>query len=209
MKISDIFPNEPIKLNESTCHSGGAKGSDTYWEEIGAEYGVETKAYSYKTKSHTSDNKVEISEEDFIEGIEMIKIANKKMRRSGINKYMNLLARNWSQVKYSDQIFAIGYIINPGERVGRYTNKHDSQLVAGGTGYAIQMGIDNNKEIYIFDQSENDWFMWNYSYDKFTKCGVPTINKVNFCGIGTRKITDMGIQSIRNVYNKTNGKQRR
>ena len=104
----DIFGNVPIDLTKITCHSGGAISSDTYFENIGANYGVKTKAYSYKTKYHTTDNKVEISDTDYEEGVKAIQIANKTLGRFGIHRFMNLLARNWSQVKYSEEIFAIG-----------------------------------------------------------------------------------------------------
>ena len=42
----DLF-KKPLDLNNVVCHSGGAQGSDTYWENTGAEFGVKTKAYSY------------------------------------------------------------------------------------------------------------------------------------------------------------------
>ena len=31
----DIFDKREIDLANITCHSGGAVGADTYWEEIG------------------------------------------------------------------------------------------------------------------------------------------------------------------------------
>ena len=58
----DLF-EDIIDLKNITCHSGGATGSDSYWESIGAKFGVRTRAYSYQTKYHTSPNKVEISDE--------------------------------------------------------------------------------------------------------------------------------------------------
>lgn len=73
----DIFGNEPIRLDRLVCHSGGAEGSDTAWETIGTKYGVKTKAYSYKTKYHTTENKVEISDSDYEEGVKAIQLANR------------------------------------------------------------------------------------------------------------------------------------
>jgi hypothetical protein len=66
------------------------------------------------TKSHQSDNKVEISDTDYNEGILEIRKANRILNRYGIEKYMNLLARNWAQVKYSEEVFAVGSIIKSG-----------------------------------------------------------------------------------------------
>ena len=42
----DLFEDK-VDLTNITCHSGGAEGSDSYWESIGVKYGVKTKAYSY------------------------------------------------------------------------------------------------------------------------------------------------------------------
>jgi hypothetical protein len=149
----DIFDNKPLDLNNIVCHSGGAVGSDSEWENIGKEFGVKTKAYSYKTAYHVSENKVEISDDDYKEGIEEINKANKWLNRYGIHKYMNLLARNWAQVKYSDQVIAIGIIVRKGEKSPKgYPNKGKFDMVDGGTGYACQMAINHEKEIYVFDQ---------------------------------------------------------
>lgn len=200
----DIFDKKPIDLTNLICHSGGAEGSDTAWEKIGEKFGVKTKAYSYKTKSHTSPNKVEILEEDYNEGVAEINKANKWLNRYGIHKYMNLLARNWPQVKYSDQIFAIGSIIRTGERNQKgYYNKGKYDVIDGGTGYAVMMGINHQKEIFIFDQERDKWFRWSYSSLSFIETGIPHITTQNFTGIGTRELQPNGLKSIRDVYENT------
>ena len=118
---------------------------------------------------------------------------------------MNLLARNWAQVKYSKQIFAIGQIVNPGERGTRgYQSKSKFQTVDGGTGYAIQMGINNKRDIYVFDQSKLKWFRWSYTTLSFIELKeTPSITTEDFAGIGTRQINENGVSAIREVYNKT------
>jgi hypothetical protein len=202
----NLFENPPLDYNNIVCHSGGAIGSDTYFEEIGKEFGVITKAYSYKTPGHKSPNKVEISEEDYLEGVSEVNRANKLLNRFGIHKYMNLLARNWAQVKYSDEIFAIGSIIDPGKRGGRgYYNKSKYQVVDGGTGYACAMGINNEKPLYVFDQGKDKWFRWSYSSLQFVQIvnSDLSIKFQNFAGIGTREIKENGISAIRNLYLST------
>jgi len=201
----DIFDKNPIDLTNIVCHSGGAEGSDTYWEDIGEEFGVKTKAYSYKTPKHISNNKVEISEDDYKEGIIEVNKANKFLNRYGIHKYMNLLARNWTQVKYSKQIFAVGTIIKPGNKNNRgYYNKGKYDIVDGGTGYAVRMGINNGREVYVFDQVKEKWFRWSYSSLRFVDIGkVPSITEQDFAGIGTREILPNGIKAIRDVYELT------
>jgi hypothetical protein len=200
----DIF-NIKIDLNKVTCHSGGAVGSDTVWEEVGEEFGVKTKAYSYRTKSHVSPNKVEISDQDYEQGVVEITKANKTLGRFGIHKYMSLLARNWAQVKYSKQVFAIGSIIKAGEKSAKgYKNNSKSDVVDGGTGYAVMMAINQENDVYVFDQTKDKWFRWSYNALRFMETKeVPSITEQNFAGIGTREIQPNGIKAIRDVYEKT------
>lgn len=201
----DIFGNTPIRLDRLVCHSGGAAGADTYWETIGDNYGVKTKAYSYKTKYHTTENKVEISDTDYEEGVKEITKANRVLSRYGIHKFMNLLARNWSQVKYSDEVFAIGTIVEPGKKGSKgFYNKSEFQVVDGGTGYAVQMAINNGKFVYVFDQDKDKWFRWSYTSLKFIEVTKPLkISYENFAGIGTREIKPNGIKAIEEIYKLT------
>jgi len=200
----DIFDIPKLDLEKIICHTGGAPGSDTYWEEIGEEFGVKIRAYSYKTPSHVSENKVEVSESDYQEGIVQVNKANHWMNRFGINKYMNLLARNWCQVKYSKQIIAIGTIVSPGEKGARgYYCRSKYQSVDGGTGYAVQMAIDNEKTVWVYDQIKEKWFRWSHTSMSFVETDCPKIMTQNFAGIGTREITPNGIKAIREVYTKT------
>jgi hypothetical protein len=200
----DIFDIK-LDLNNIICHSGGAEGADTCWADIGKEYGVKTKAYSYKTKYHNSPDKVEITDEDYQEGVIQVNKANKILSRYGIHKYMNLLARNWAQVKYSDEIFAIGYIIEPGKKGKRgYYNRSEYQVLDGGTGYCIQMSINNYRLVYVFDQNKDKWFRWSYTSLKFELCDIlPVISCENFAGVGTRQIKPNGIKAIEDLYKRT------
>jgi len=203
----DIFGNvDELKLETIVvCHSGGAEGSDSFFENEGLKYSITTKAYSYKTPNHKSNNKVEISEEDYQEGIKMIHKANRTLKRYNISKFMNLLARNWCQIKYSEQIFAIGVIINPNQKGSRgFYNKSSYEVVDGGTGYAVQMAIDQEKEVYVFDQILNKWFSWSYNSYRFLEVNkVVKITKNNFTGIGTRNINNNGINAIKELYKIT------
>lgn len=205
----DIFDLKPINMTNIVCHSGGADGPDTAWETIGEKFGVSTRAYSYKTKNHGSPNKVEISEEDYKDGIKEVNKANKYLKRYGIHKYMNLLARNWAQVKYSNQIFAIGTIIKSGEKNHKgYYNKWEYDIVDGGTGYAVMMGINNEREVFVFDQIKDKWFRWSYSSLCFIEINdIPVITFQNFAGIGTREIQPNGYKAIGDVYERTFNKK--
>ena len=165
-------------------HSGGAIGSDSAWDEIGKEFGmVNNKHYYYGSK--TPKGNYLLSKAEFEEGKEKVLLANKTLHRKP-EAYMNLLARNWMQVKNSEAIFAIGSITK--------------NIVDGGTGWAVQMAIDAGKPVFVFDQNLNKWFTWECNI--FTSIDVPMLTH-NFAGIGTREITNNGKDAIRDVYYKT------
>jgi hypothetical protein len=103
--------------------------------------------------------------------------ANKKLNRRfpTNNEYVNnLLRRNWFQVRNSDAVYAIGEI------------EPKNGTVKGGTGWAVQMGIDNNKDVYVFDQSRLKWY--RNRNNKWSETTTPKLTP-NFAGIGTREIT--------------------
>lgn len=187
------------------CNSGGAIGADTIWEECSVQYGLEVRAWSHNTPSHKSPNKMEVSDEDFKEGIEMVKRALKTLRRTGVGKYMDLLARNWAQVKYSDAVYAVGTIISPGKRDDRgYINQSTIDIVSGGTGYAVQMAIDEYKPVFVYDQSRCGWFKYSFLVGRFVPLQEPPVlYHRNFAGIGTRKLNRDGEQAIRDIFKRT------
>jgi hypothetical protein len=130
--------------------------------------------------------------------------ANKVLGRFGIHKYINLLARNWAQVKYSKEVFAIGSIVEPGAKGNKgYYNKSKYQVVDGGTGYACQMAVNNDRDVYVFEQNKDKWFRWSYTALRFIEIVEPSISYQDFAGIGTRKINDNGISAIQELYRRT------
>lgn len=177
------------------CHSGGAEGSDTFWETEGEKYAVQTIAYSFNGHDTTSYNRYVLSEADLNEGWEKVLIANQSLKRkiqTGNQYTKNLVSRNWFQVKNATAVFAIGEFINI-QRIH----------VSGGTAWAVQMAKDNNKPIYLFNQMNNAWFIWSYQYGKFLQYFVnPTLTE-NFAGIGTRRLNDLGRNAITEIYKNT------
>ena len=182
-----------MKSLNYVCHSGGCPGADMTWETLGHQYGVETIAYSFPGHHHQSTNPKILTPDELAEGMERVITASHSLKKP-ISKawppeyIQNLLARNWFQVKNSDIVYAIGRFMN---------DKH--VLVNGGTGWAVQMAMDNTKSIYFFDQESNSWFLWESGYDKFRQVySTPTL-ATQFAGIGTRAISVRGIRAIEEV----------
>jgi hypothetical protein len=172
-----------------TCHSGGASGADSVWENICKEYGIETIPYSFNGHNQNSLNPIVLTESQLVEGFEQVIKASISLKRNinNISSYVKkLLSRNWFQVKNSDAIYAIGTIKN--------------NQVNGGTGWAVQMAIDTSKPVFVFEQVENLWYQYDYNKKAF----IPMYDKIpvlteQFAGIGTREINENGILAIKNI----------
>lgn len=181
-------------------YSGGAIGSDLMFELIGEKYGVKTVAYSFYGHNTSSKNKWVLSENQLLDGFTHVEIANKSLKRNitNLSSYVKkLLCRNWFQVRESDCIYAIGKL------------KSDHEVL-GGTGWAIQMSIDNDKPIYLFEQNENCWYKYikggDTGNDRFASNGkfekisyIPPLTE-NFAGIGTRELNENGKNAIIELY---------
>lgn len=185
----------------NTCHTGGATGSDMKFENISLEYNMEVKAYSFEEHNTDSQSRVILTNDEIAIGWEKAQKAAKSLKRNTYNlsSYVKkLLARDWFQVKNSSAIFAIGYILNPGEQGTRIPNKTNKQIVDGGTGYAIEMAIQYNKPVFVFNLKDNRWYKWKFN--QFREIDyIPQLTE-NFAGIGTRELTYEGKNAIEELY---------
>ena len=173
-----------------TCYSGGAVGADFFWESESIKREMFVVAYSFDGHNTKSQNCIVLNPKQLKEGFEHIKIANKRLNRNINNLPLyvkNLISRDWFQVKSSNTIFAVGRL-------------QSENTVWGGTGWAIQLSIDNNKSIYFFEQNDNQWYYFDYDSDRFEIYeNVPKLTK-KFAGIGTREINENGIKAIINLF---------
>ncbi len=183
-------------MNEYVCHSGGCSGSDMEWENEGLKYGVKTISYSFWNHKQEGRNPKILTDEELGEGFEHVLKANETMKlypQRQPQYIKNLLSRNWFQVKNSESIFAVGKFKN-------------LKIVAGGTGWTVQMAIDNQKPVFFFDQLNNSWTTFDYSTGNWyvLETDVPLLTK-NFAGIGTREINDLGKNAIKEIYKRQFG----
>ena len=200
-------------------HSGGAEGADEAWDQIGRRFGFMNHTHWREPGKNTVDSptlrKANIKAKpanptDYAEGKIKATRAAQQMHRKISENYSYYQYRNWLQVKNADAIFAISTILAPGEKDSKgYTAK--SLQVAGGTGYAVQMAINEGKPVYVFDQRRNGWYEASYNTDllgnkvfnKFVSTTTPTLTE-KYAGIGTHKnLTKEGYQAIIDVYHKT------
>lgn len=217
-RVIDIFDKKPatdipeITTADFVDHSGGAFGADMDgWDKIGKQLGFVNFNHYYtgeKGPGNAPGGNVEISENsvDYQEGrVESAKAAAVTYGyQYGAMKDARLI-RNWAQVKHSDAVFAIGTIVGVGKplfpNIPGDTRLAKVVAVTGGTGYAVQMAINNNKPVYVFDQARGSWAKnINGVWSRMTE--APILTK-NYAGIGSRNLTPAGLKAIREVYEKT------
>lgn len=189
--------NETSIQNSYSLASGDAVGSDAAWTSAAREAGIKN-TRNFSTKSYDALSEEEKKEADS----EYLKAATELSRPALSNTTYKgkLVRRNWLQVKNADAIFAIGSIVNSLERGRSGLNYSKHAVVDGGTGYAVQMAINNNKPVHVFDQDKGKWFTWKGG--NFVEEPSPVLTK-RFAGIGTRQINDSGKAAIKEIFSRT------
>ena len=196
-EMEQICLKNPINY---TLFSGGAEGSDLYWQRIGAKFGMKVKAFSFEAHNTRNSNaRVVLSLEQLKKADEFLHNANRTLKRhfpTGKSFVNNLLRRNWYQVKDTRAVFAVGRV------------NFSRSIVEGGTGWAVQMAIDSKKIVYVFDiaSSTPSWQQFDYGKRYFLPCiKLPTLT-LNFTAIGTRLLPECGKQAIDKIFENTFGK---
>lgn len=157
-----------------TLYSGAALGADKAWAEAARKQGHKIKEF--------------IAGEAGPEVDVFLNKANQTLKRSFTGQ--PLLRRNYLQVKDSDMVLAVSELL-PGNKI-----------VKGGTGWAVQMGIDKGIPVEVFNQKDNTWYKWNgKEFEKQTADYSPTPTQ-NYTGIGTRNLTKQGKAAIDKVVSK-------
>lgn len=167
-----------FKPEEAEFYSGAAEGSDKAWEEAATKAGIKVKNYTTTNWDNLSNEWKEKIDKEYQE------VVNTLGRKAlDINSYAGkLVRRDMMQADKADAIFAVGEIAFNG-----YVN--------GDTGYATTRGIIRDIPIYLFDQKDNIWKIWNKEQSKFIPTSQPTLTK-NAAVIGTRKLQDNGRNAI-------------
>lgn len=172
---------ESKDLSSYTFYSGGAKGSDTTWSEEAEKLGITTKHYTPKDWDNLSDEWKNKLDAEYQEVVSMlVRRVLAKDSYSG-----KLVRRDMMQADKADAIFAIGTVASNG-------------YVDGGTGYATTRGIIRGIPVYLFDQTDGKWKVWDNESKSFIETSMPRLTP-NAATIGTRELKDNGRQAIKDI----------
>ena len=186
-------------LGTNVCLSGGAAGADHAWGLMARDQGHDVIHWSFNGHRCADNLGVNTLTQAQLNVADSALItASKSIKRrwpSNNNHVNNLLRRNYYQVQWCDRVYA----------VSKLTSDSSQLRISGGTAWAAQMYVDRwyidttlkECELYLFDQNTNKWMQWLETW--ITIARPPRPYGV-YAGIGSREITDAGIEAILLAY---------
>ena len=126
---------------------GGVKGTDALADEIAKQFGMQVEVLvppNHPRAQYVSPSTVEVL---VLANLHLHQAAHKLCKRVPSHFYtLQLLQRNYQIAKKAHTIFAFGIL-----------NKDDKR-VKGGTGWTVQLALDQGKEVYLFDIPSQTWY---------------------------------------------------
>ena len=175
-------------LNTYVLYTGGAYGADALFGVLAHKYGVGKQFHIRPVgneRIHKSLSKLGL-QPLVAQSEHLLKAVDKIDELLGIKLKLgtgaNLLARNYYQVNKSESVLAVAYLTG------------DFKSVSGGTGMAVDLSIALNLPTYVLDVTTENWFIYDYSQNKFISyMGTPPLTR-KFTGVGTRDIENYNIK---------------
>lgn len=184
--------------NQVVCLSGGAVGSDSLFSKLCLERGIRTLAFSFV--GHNIDcNSIKIDlPESYLDKYmsDYRRIARAMGRAVSNNRFVkNLILRDFVQI--------LGRKGNKTELVIAVSSLDKNGIdIAGGTGYAVHIAIENRIPVILIDKSVDYKFkFFDYSNRTWRVLHKSDLFKVKygFTGIGSR---DIDISKASEAINK-------
>jgi len=176
---------------DCTLYSGGAKGTEAAFGEAAERAGVRELNFTFEGhKQERSVSRYLLSPRELAAGDVSLVYVSRRLNRSynaegGVIR--RVLQTLWHMVSRSQQVFVVGAIQEDG-------------TVVGGTGWSVELARMWNKDLWVFDQDQEQWFSW--SGDAWV-AGEPRIRSLHFCGTGTRYLKASGSAAIHELFERS------
>ena len=172
-----------------TLISGGAEGAEATFGVCAEEHGLDEMTFSFA--GHELARKrglVVLPEAELLRGDVSRSWLSDRMGRSYPDRpeFQKVLQTIWHQVAESDEVFAVGAILDDG-------------TVKGGTGWAVELARMWERPVFVFDQVQSRWFGWDgEAWARLDQ--APQVSSQRFCGTGTRHLGEDGKRAIRELF---------
>lgn len=231
---SNEISQEKFEPSEAVNHSGGANGGDTFWDQIGREFGVIQHKHYREPIQVRVDNLKSLAKakgktfsQSWMEDVAK-QVDSDDLKGSGVSATI-LSDEDYEEgkVKVERAVKQLGRKLSLNNAHYQYRNwaqvkyadaiyavgklNSNKTQVEGGTAYAVQMAVNEGKPVFVFDEINSKWHKAELVPDllgrttaQFIPIETPKLTK-NFAGIGSREATDKSKQAIKEVYEKTFG----
>jgi hypothetical protein len=109
----------------------------------------------------------------------------------GTPLFRKILQSIWYQINNGQEIYVIGEIL-------------EDKTVKGGTGWGSEFAKLCNKPLYVFDQKQDSWFVWDQKeWARCEKGKEPVITHFHFAGTGTRYLEENGRKAIAGLFERS------
>jgi len=178
---------------EHTLISGGAVGAESTFGTAAQRWGLAEINFSFDGHEQERERgRRVLSSRELEAGDVSLIYVSRRLQRNYANAQGNLrtiLQSLWHVVRNADQIFVVGAI-------------QDDGTVVGGTGWSVELARMWKKDLWVFDQEQDAWFVWDR--ERWIERS-PKITSKRFAGTGTRHLTPAGERAIEQLYTRSFG----
>ncbi len=177
-------PKASLAASDCTLYSGGAKGTEAVFGAAAAQVGVHEVNFTFEGhRQERETGRYLLSPRELAAGDVSLVYVSRRLNRTynaegGVIR--RVLQTLWHMVSRSQQVFVVGSIQEDG-------------TVIGGTGWSVELARMWNKDLWVFDQDQEQWFQWS---GEEWSAGEPLIHSVHFAGTGTRYLKESGQRAI-------------
>ena len=175
-------------------YTGGAKGTDDLAERLGKQFGMQVEVLvppNHPRATFITPSTVEVL---MLANPHLHQAAEKLGKQMPSHFYtLPLLQRNYQIAKKAHTIYAFGIL------------EQDKKRVKGGTGWTVQLAMDQGKPVYLFDIPSQSWYRSDH-YHQVNENATTLVTGSQFVPWGPKKPTlhqSSAIVGSRDVDEKT------
>ena len=181
------------KFPSAKLISGGHKGTEAEFGRNAERWGIDELTLSYEGHKMERAEQIEVLDDaELARGNVSMEIVSTRLgrrfhRREEIRRVVQSM---FHVVSRGDHLFTVGWI-------------QDDGTVKGGTGWGVELAKFFHRQLHVFDQDKERWFVWEGG--SFKEDAEPTIPDRPFSATGTRNLTEAGSNAIRELFERSFG----
>jgi len=181
-----------MNAEQMTLYSGASKGAEAEFGLWAEAYGIQEVNFSFPGHPNARQRGLhELTPDELLRGDVNLTYVSRLLSRNYIGKgetFRRVLQTIFHIVNHSREVFVVGDI-------------QEDQTVRGGTGWGAEFAKLNNKRLYVFDQVQDGWFVWNVK--TWERQERVAIREAHFAGLGTRQLRPNGSKAVEALFRDT------